>query len=255
MPLTARRSESIAAHSQHYNVVLEMRDRGGQVVASDVFVTSKGTDRHVFMVTSPRSAQGPFSWTVSIQSSPKTGTLDLQESFEGRERGLDRAPFYPWFSFAFSEFNNARILAEGINREGTYPAINQSAFLVVANPPNPGKFSGFGLVVGTGEWALPADKRRWTNYTFSFDFREKTGCLASSSCKSRTPPENGSSSRSLTLPRGWLGRFGVAGGVRCSSESPGFDPNHARDFVLNIRTLRTNAIYTAYFDNARFTGP
>ena len=177
MPLTARRSESIAAHSQHYNVVLEMRDRGGQVVASDVFVTSKGTDRHVFMVTSPRSAQGPFSWTASVQSSPKTGTLDLQESFEGRERGLDRAPFYPWFSFAFSEFNNARILAEGINREGTYPAINQSAFLVVANPPNPGKFSGFGLVVGTGEWALPADKRRWTNYTFSFDFREKPAAL------------------------------------------------------------------------------
>ena len=61
---------------------------------------------------------------------------------------------------------------QGVQLEGSDGS--QSAFIVATNPPNQ-EVSIFGLSYAFpgGAFVLPADLNQWTNYTFSFDFKEK----------------------------------------------------------------------------------
>src|SRR5207244_2164791 len=86
-------------------------------------------------------------------------THDVIDSFEDRPNGLDPSDgpslMAPWNPFFYADFGNAGKGDRGIQNGGTDGG--QSAFEVVANPANPGSFSGFGLSYNfSSPWALPA---------------------------------------------------------------------------------------------------
>jgi hypothetical protein len=70
---------------------------------------------------------------------------------------------------SFSDHTNVVKLSEGVS------GFRHMAMrcLIVTNPPDPGVLSGFYLVLGTNQWALPADHNLWSNYVFSCDFKEQ----------------------------------------------------------------------------------
>ena len=166
--------------TQHYNLVLELIGGGGQVLASATNITSEGSGTNFFSITVPTGAQGPFSWAALLQTAPQTKSLDVYDSFEGRDRGEDRSPMYPWFSYVYPDppggvFNpvpgGVTKLGEGILHD-PQTGTNKAAYMVVTNAPAPGVLSGFGIVRGTNDWELPADTNLWSNYVFSCDFKE-----------------------------------------------------------------------------------
>jgi hypothetical protein len=211
----------------------------------------------------PPAAQGPFSWTALLQPAPQTKSLDVYDSFEGRERGLDRSPIYPWFSYVYPDSGvfdpnpgGVRKLGEGIRFEPER-ATNKVAYMVVTNAPAPGVLSGFGIVRGTNSWALPADHRLWSNYVFSCDFKETRGqgCFLQLEVKDSNgnwiefgmPYTNGTG-QWYTI-KGSLAQFVLPGPAAT------FDSTHVQEFVVNVQMRQTNATYEAYFDNMRFAGP
>jgi len=169
--------DSLSA-TQHCNLVLELIGGTGQVVASATNVTAEGSGTKTFSITVPSGAQGPFAWSALLQTAPQTSSLDVYDSFEGRDRGLDRSPMFPWFSYVYPDpgvFNpdpsGVSKLGEGVRYEPA-DSTKRVGYLVVSNAPAPGVPSGFGIVHGIDTWALPADRRLWSNYVFSCDFKE-----------------------------------------------------------------------------------
>jgi hypothetical protein len=252
--------DSLSA-TQHYNVVLELIGGSGQVLASATNVTADGSGTNLFSIVVPPAAQGPFSWSASLRTAPRTGSLDVSDSFEGRDRGLDRSPMYPWFSYVYPDHGafspdpgGVTKLGEGIRFEPGRAA-NKVAYMVVTNAPAPGALSGFGIVRGTNEWALP-DPRLWSNYLFSCDFKEIRGpeCSLQLQLKDvngnwiefNLPYTNGPGQWERI--EGSLDRF-------VQGPTATFDPQRVREFVVNVQMYQTNAIYEAYFDNIRFVGP
>lgn len=249
--------DALAANQQHYNVVLELRNSAGQTLASDLFPTSQGSGSHVFTVSVPSVAPEPLNWAAVVQSAPGTGSLDINDGFEGRERGEDRSPFHPWYGDHYSELGNAHILSQGVLVTPPESAGNQAAYLEVRNPPDPGTYSGFYLVRGSDTWALPANRQLWQAFTFSYDFRERNQrpCILELQLKDTfgnwisfaRPYQPGAG--------GWdtvsasLAQFG-------RGSSPGvFDPASVHDWVLNVQMLEKDATYEGHFDNVVFTGP
>ena len=144
--------EPLKGSSQYYNVVLELRS-AGQLIASNSFLTSTGTDRHTFNVAVPANAGGPFTWSAYLQSAPGA-SVDVKDSFEDRSQGDDVATFSPWLSYVYSQNNNALSIAQGVDAQASDG--KQAIFLVVQNPANPGDFSGFGLrYIYDHAWSLP----------------------------------------------------------------------------------------------------
>jgi hypothetical protein len=245
--------QSLEADSQHFNVVLQLKDAAGNVVASDLYVTDRGSGTSVFTINVPRNAQGPLSWTALVQSAPQTGTVNIDDSFEGRNRGEDLSPFTPWFGYAYSDANNTSIQAQGIIAEPNANPANQVAYVTVQNPLNPGAFSGFGLIQAAEQtWSLAPNKHA----TFSFAFREvnRLPCVLEMQVKDLnnnwiqytkpyTPdPVTGWDTNSATLDQFTQG------------STTSVDPANMLRWALNIRMLQTNATYTGYFDHVLFTG-
>jgi hypothetical protein len=257
--------QSVASDSQYYNIVLELQDAAGHVVASDVLATSLGSGTNVFSITVPRGAQGPFTWTALAQSAPATVSINVDDSFEGRDRGEDRRPFYPWFDYTYSEFNNVPAFppqGEGVTYVGTIPGTttvsNLVAYLVATNPPNPGSYSGFGLKQGSvAPWSLPANHALWSQYTFSFDFKESNGLPCVMGLQLKDTNYNWIQFTKTYVP-GTNGWDTIAAPVSQFTPAVGsgvFDPNHVMFWYLNIAMLQTNTTYTGYFDNVHFVGP
>ena len=114
----------------------------------------------------------------------------------------------------------------------------------------------FGLILGTNQWALPANRKLWTNFTFNFSFREKRQlpCVLEMQVKdvhgswiifskNYTPNASG-----WDTVRANLAAFTQAPGI------PAFDPTAVHDLALNIRMLKSNASYEGHFDNVQFIG-
>jgi len=247
--------DSLSA-AQHYNLVLQLIGGAGQVVASATNVTAEGSGTNRFLIAVPPAAQGPFTWAAMLQTAPQTMSLDLYDSFEGRDRGLDRSPVHPWFSYVYSADNKAVKLSEGVLYDPDNPT-NKVAYMLVTNSPAAGGLSGFGIRRGTNDWALPADHRLWSNYVFSTDFKETRGqdCFLLLQIKDAdgnwlefgtnySPGQN----RWRTI-RGSVDQFVPP------QPTASFDRTRIRDFVVNVQMRQTNLIYEAYFDNIRFLGP
>lgn len=249
--------DSLRSTAQHYNIVLELRS-ANRVVATNTFLTRAGTGRHVFSGTVPPDAAGPFTWVARVETAPNVATHDVLDSFEGRDRGEDLPPFKPWFSYTYAELNSPRILSQGVVRQGSDAQPNHTAFLVVTNPPNSGTFSGFGLIrTLTNAWALPADKKLWTNYVFTFAYKEENRlpCVLEMQVK-----DTKRKWLEFTRPyqpdaNGWDNIRASLADFIPSSAGEGFDPKAVIELALNIRMQRTNATYRALFDNVQYTGP
>jgi hypothetical protein len=247
--------DSLSA-TQRYNLVLELVGGAGQVVASATNATGEGSGAALFSIVVPPGAQGPFSWSALLQTAPQTRSLDVYDSFEGRDRGLDRSPMYPWFSYAYPAISGVSKQGEGIRYEPV-GAANKVAYLVVTNAPPPGVLSGFGIVRGTNDWALPANHSLWTNYVFSCEFKEAQAreCILQLQIKDADGNWLQFAKPYTPRPDRWdtirqsLDRFVLPG--------PGatFDRNRVQEFVVNVQMRQTNVFYEACFDNIQFVGP
>jgi hypothetical protein len=247
--------DSLSA-TQHYNLVLDLIDGAGQVAASVTNVTAEGSGTNLFSISVPPAARGPFSWSALLQTAPQSKSLDLDDSFEGRDRGLDRSPIYPWFSYVYPDPGGVTKLGEGVRYEPERPS-NKLAYLLVTNAPAPGALSGFGIVRGADTWALPADHKLWSNYVFSCDFKEtqSRACLLQLQIKDAdgnwiefTRPYAPNADRWDTITQS-VDRFALPGA------SATFDATRVREFVVNVQMRETNVTYEACFDNVQFVGP
>lgn len=258
--------ELYLASRQYYKIVVQLRS-AGQTVATQEFLTNRGTDQHTFGVAVPSNASGPFTWAAFLQTAPGA-SVDLLDSFENRDTGADQSyspPFLfgPWVRYVYTDPTapvDAAFWASGVYSEQASDGL-QSAFLVVTNPPAPGAYSGFGMSYDYPEsWALPRDLTQWTNYSFVFDFKEANGlpCVLELQVKDGTQPENGQihlTSAYLPGVAHWqtfsapLNAFAVPPWVGH------FNAEDVKTLVLNIQMLQAGAVYFASVDNVRFIGP
>jgi hypothetical protein len=138
--------DSLEATQQHYQVTLELR-ANGSTVASDNFLTQQGTDSHPFSISIPLSATGPFAWEAYLRTATNVLSHNVQDSFEGRDRGAVWPPpaippadptfVAPWLSitYAFPNLDQVNLWQnQGVHLEGSDGS--QSAFIVITNPPN-----------------------------------------------------------------------------------------------------------------------
>ncbi len=190
-------------------------------------------------------------------------THDVIDSFEDRQPGGDPPPtpcpyprFAPWCPFSYAQFNNAGDGVRSIESVGSDGG--QSARLIVSNPLNPGAYSGFGMKYDyTNAWALPANRNQWTNYVFSFDFKEAAGYrgvmemqVQSSANNWMTftkPYTNGVPDQWNTI-RASLDQF-------VTGPNGPLDPTNIHGIVVNLQMLDKNVTYLGSFDNIRFNGP
>lgn len=266
--------DSLRATAQLYNIVLELKS-ADQIVAQETFLTRRGTDRHAFSIAVPISAKGPFTWSAYAQTASNVQSHDVEENFEGRDRGAqysavppvvkpeDPSFIRPWLSFTYAFPNSNRLEIwqnQGVQLEGS--AGSQSAFLVMTNPPNQ-LFSGFGLsYVFPNDWALPVNPRQWTNYAFSFDFKESHGynCVLEMQVKNADPLATGKwiqfakpyspGSNQWDTVKATLELFGPPTGLFGV-----FEPDKVHEIVVNILMISSNAQYVASIDNIKFDGP
>ena len=262
--------ESLAATSQHYRVVLELRS-GEAIVATDSHITREGTGTHVFSLDVPHGARGPFTWSASAQPAPVVESPDVVEGFEGRLLGawtLELArdtnapsPLRPWISYHYPTNGAQGWRDEGVQLDGSEGS--QSAFLILTNPPAPTGYSGFGVLYRFDRaWPLPGNRSDWTAYTFACDFRlrQYQACILELQIKNDDPSGSG---RWIQFSRpyvpgsnGWCTlRASLDQFVKPSWAWELFDPNRVAEIVVNVQMLDTNALYEADFDHIQFDGP
>src|SRR5205823_4618854 len=132
-----------------------------------------------------------------------------------------------------------------------------AAFLIVSSRPNPGAFSGFGFIYTyPNEWSLPSDFRQWTNWSFSFDFKEAQGlrCILEMQVKDSFGGMINFTTPYTPGPDGWqrvsatLDRFSVPFFISS------FNLAHVKQIVVNIQMLQSNTTYAAFFDRIQFHG-
>lgn len=260
--------DSLEAHTRHYALTLQLHS-GTEVIASDQHLTSTGSGAHPFTIQIPSQAAGPLHWTASIHAAPEARSFSFEDGFEGRERGaeyqdgrmhrLGLPPLAsPWMSYVYSEYaNQAQWQNEGVNLEGR--GGGQAAFLVMTNNL-PGGWAGFGFQYDyPADWALPSDPTRWTDFTFSVDFREvnRRAALVELQVKNKT-----ADLRMIHFiqayepgPDGWCHVQASLDRFVNPTYAGRFDPAAARTIVVNIQMLETKAQYVAFFDNIHFAGP
>ncbi|MEO8429136.1 MAG: hypothetical protein ABI651_18755, partial [Verrucomicrobiota bacterium] len=265
--------DSLEATRQHYEVILELKSNG-KTVAIDNYLTRQGTGNHQFSLAIPRSATGPFAWEAYLRTATNVLSHNVEESFEGRERGAvwpppavpspDPAFITPWvsFTYAFPNLDQVNLWQnQGVQLAGSDGS--QSAFLVITNPPNQ-IVSSFGLsyVFPDGDWALPADPRQWTNFVFGYDFKENHSydCLLEMQIKNLDPDGIGKWLQfSTNYTAGSDGWDTVMATLDQFTPPPGlsgvFEPDKVHEIVLSIRMVASSAQFVASFDNIHFTGP
>ncbi len=158
-------------------------------------------------------------------------------------------------SYVYSDLNNAAWQSEGTapdSRDG-----KQSAFLVATNPPNPGAFAGFGFVYTyTNEWSLPSDMRQWTNWSFSFDFKEAQGlpCILEMQVKDSFGGMINFTNRYTPGTDGWQRISATLDQFSIPFFISSFNLAHVKQIVVNIQMLRSGSQYVASFDRIQFDG-
>ena len=166
------------------------------------------------------------------------------------------AALAPWMTYVYPapatrELDRGIAAAQGLDG-------GQAAFMVVTNPPNVGDISVFGLYRNFANvWSLPADTSLWTNYVFSYSFKEASGLSNSVQMQVKSGANNWIEFDKAYAPGpdGWdtvcasLDQFVQPSGIGL------FDPTSVQGIALNISVFQTNVIYTGFFDNVYFDTP
>jgi hypothetical protein len=184
--------------------------------------------------------------------------IDVQDGFEDRPGGSDPLYIKPWDAYPYSDVPTSNmVVAVGVGTEPTFGG--HSAFMIVTNPASVGAFSGFLFIRPFSQvWSLPASQSQWTNYTFSWDFKETSGraCILELQLK-----DTGNSLLHYTNaynpgPTGWqtvtarLNQFRQPSWV-----TNDFDPAHIKELLVIVQMLEKRATYFGFFDNIHFSGP
>ncbi|MGA2864838.1 MAG: beta-galactosidase [Verrucomicrobiota bacterium] len=255
----ARLWQPYLASQQYYKVVLQLRSAGsgGQVVASQEFLTNIGTDQHQFTLTVPATAAGPFTWNAYLEIVPNA-SVDMVDSFEDRDTGADPTYFAPWYLGIYAQNTNVvpqMFFAAGVDTNASDG--QQAVFIVITNPPTVGSYSGFYLTNAYSQpWGLPRSPSQWTNYTFSFDFKEASqlNCILELQLKDARGGQIHFTKTNTPGPTGWdtisasLDQFTVPPWVGF------FDSETVAQLIVNVQMQETGAMYQASLDNIRFVG-
>src|SRR5213076_3581503 len=89
----------------------------------------------------------------------------------------------------YPPFTNVIYLNGGVHDQASDGS--QAVFLAVQNPPRPPSPATFGLAYDfPSPWALPSDRKRWTNYVFSYDFKEASRLRCQLEMQVKSGPNN-----------------------------------------------------------------
>ena len=185
--------------------------------------------------------------------------LDLWDNFDNRPatNGLGGwAALDPWGTYVFgqgvTELDRGIVLYQGIKG-------GQAAMMVVTNPAGSRPVSAFGLYLNySNTWSLPANTNAWSNYVFSYSFREANfrRCLVEMQVKSGTNNFIQFSTTYNPGPDGWCTvRAPLAQFVPPTNGIGRFDPANVQTIALNINMLETNVTYVGFFDDVSFDTP
>lgn len=244
------------ASQQYYKVVLQLLS-GGEVVASQEFLTNIGTDQHTFNVTVPAGATGPFAWAAHLQTAANA-SVDMLDSFEDRDTGADPTYFAPWQLNIYADNMNAvpgMFFAAGVDNDASDGG--QAVFVVVTNPPTVGSFSGFFLSYAYPQsWALPRDTTQWTNYTLAFDFKEAAGLATILELQVKDAQGGEIHFTKICTPRasGWDTISASLGDFISPPWVGYFDSENVSQLIVLVQMQQTAATYQASLDNVRFVG-
>lgn len=266
--------DSVESLAQHYNIVLQVRDAGGSVLASDLHVTREATSSAAFQLSVPNNVSGPLHWFAYTQPAPGA-TTDVIESFEGWTTG-EAIPFgnpegdpnpeitNPWLHYTYTHrptgFAKPFYLNHGIHIEGSHGS--QSVFSVMHNHRGVGDYSGFGMRRILPEpVVLPDEPEELVKYRFSFDYREHN------SYPSRMELQIKDGDGAIIFlakdyekaPGEWETATGNLSEFRDATWLPkqNFDYSDVRELVVNVSFQEPgeDRIYQAEIDNIRFDGP
>lgn len=256
--------------AQAYAIVLQLADNTGRVVAEASHLTREGSGSAEFAISAPNGAPGPLHWVAEAR--PATGQIshDVRDGFEGHDRGakwpddLTTDFLSPWNSFTYAApvpAGSGLWQNEGVQLGGAEGS--QSAFLVVTNPPGV-EVGAFGIshAFPGGPWALPEDRKQWTNWVFSFDFMEQNGraCVLEMQIKNTDPLGAGvwlqHSANYAPGPGKWVRFSATLDQFEAPRGMEGlFDPAKVGEIVLSVLMLEPSAQYVGIFDNIVFDGP
>jgi len=261
--------DSAAYGQEHYLIALQLKS-GSLVVATNRFLIGAGTGSNTVSIVVPSGAVGPFTWDAHVQTATNVFSHNVSESFEGYTRGANwqgpNLPFLtnnfltPWKSTAYAYPPADIWLNEGVQLEGSDGS--QSAFIVASQPAS-SLLGTFGIYYEfTNDWALPADPNQWTNYVFSYDFKESHGYPCSVEMQVKNVDLTGEGKwvqyTNLYQPGSNLW-FSARASLDQFQPPPGlsgvFEPDKVHAIVVNIRMFATEVQYVGSFDNIRFLGP
>jgi hypothetical protein len=265
--------DSLEANDERYEIVLELKQRSGQVVGSDRHVTSEASGVHRFHVAAASvfAGTGPFTWSTVIRPVTGVESRDFFDGFEGRMLGAryevetgvyhEVSPIAPWASYRYPDM--VVLLNEGLQlggREGS-----QSMFLVATNPPSASPFFGFGVeYTFPREWPLPTQAGEWRQWKFGCDFRELSTnrCLVELQLKNANDLQGGQHLIHYVKPydpAAGTNRWNRIEATLDQFVQPGhsglFDPSKVRSIVINVQILDTSALYVSHIDNVKLDGP
>jgi hypothetical protein len=193
-------------------------------------------------------------------AAPTVAPSEVWDSFDDRVSATGGGGWnalLPWSTYVYPtnppsrELDRGAVLYQGING-------GQAAMMVVTNPANVGPISTFGLFrYFTNIWALPANTNLWTNYVFSYSFREAGRLPCSIEMQIKSDTNSWIEFKKTYTPdaNGWdTVRASLAQFVQPSGIGQ-FDPTHVEGIALNVRLSRTGVIYVGFFDNAWFDTP
>lgn len=195
-----------------------------------------------------------FNGPEAFPTVPSPG--QLHDSFEDRDGGEGPWLIDPWDAYPYSQLVVSNMMLNlGVHRDASHGG--QSAFVVVTNPAAAGAFSGF-LLITTNPLALPSNAAEWTNYWFSFDFKEvaRRRCILEMQLKDARGGLLHYTNAYVPGPNGW----GTIGARIDQFQQPvwstnEFDPANVRELVVVAQMLDKNALYVGSFDNIQFLGP
>lgn len=241
--------ESAQADTEQYTITLDLMT-GTVALVSTSHVMSVGSSNYSFAVIVPSVSATSAWWRARAisgnQMEPASNSHDIVDGFEERPRGEGADKISPWIAFAYSQNNNAPLVAQGVH-ELAYEGTN-CAFLGCWIP-SPNAWADVGMYRDFSEpWTLPGPASR-SNIIFSVAVRETNGFTGTIEMK----VEDGSGGAlSYTIP--YTGATWSNVSARLTEFSGSINTADVRRLVVLLQAGQRDVTYLACFDAILFTG-